>query len=104
MALLEVKNLFKEYPIYRGVLRKKVGAVFALNGIDLSIEEGQFVAVVGESGCGKSTLTKAVIRLIQPTAPRAKRKLAFASFSYIEFGFGNKNVKFEVVYVILLSD
>lgn len=67
MALLEVKNLYKEYPIFRGVLRHKVGAVFVLNGIDLTIEEGQFVAVVGESGCGKSTLAKAVIRLIQPT-------------------------------------
>lgn len=67
MALLKVKDLFKEYPIMRGVLRKKVGAVFALNGVDLTIEEGQFVAVVGESGCGKSTLAKVVIRLIEPT-------------------------------------
>ena len=67
MALLEVKNLTKEYPIYRGVLRKQVGAVFALNGVDLTIKEGEFVAVVGESGCGKSTLAKAVIRLIDPT-------------------------------------
>ena len=68
MALLKVEDLYKEYPIMRGILRKKVGAVFALNGVDLTIEEGQFIAVVGESGCGKSTLAKVVIRLIEPSS------------------------------------
>lgn len=68
MALLNVKNLYKEFPIFRGLFKRQTGSVFALNGVDLTIEPKQLIAVVGESGCGKSTLAKVIMRLIEPTS------------------------------------
>ena len=66
--LLELQGLKKHYPIRAGVLRQAVGAVRALDGIDLSIRRGECLGLVGESGCGKTTTGKAVIRLHEPTA------------------------------------
>lgn len=65
--LLEVKELHMRYPIFKGVFRKMTGAVHALNGVNLTVNEGETLAIVGESGCGKSTLAQAIIRLILPT-------------------------------------
>jgi len=65
--ILELKNLKKHYPILGGVLRRQVGAVKALDGIDLDIYRGECLGVVGESGCGKTTAGKAIIRLFKPT-------------------------------------
>ncbi|MEK3792568.1 dipeptide ABC transporter ATP-binding protein [Paenibacillus sp. FSL R7-0204] len=66
-TLLEVCNLKKHYPIRRGFFSKQVGAVKAVDGITLSVEQGETLAVVGESGCGKSTTGRAILRLIEPT-------------------------------------
>ncbi|WP_405114879.1 dipeptide ABC transporter ATP-binding protein [Paenibacillus sp. FSL K6-1217] len=66
-TLLEVRNLKKHYPIRRGFFAKQVGAVKAVDGIALSVEQGETLAVVGESGCGKSTTGRAILRLIEPT-------------------------------------
>ncbi|MEK3878677.1 dipeptide ABC transporter ATP-binding protein [Paenibacillus sp. FSL H8-0122] len=66
-TLLEVRNLKKHYPIRRGFFSKQVGAVKAVDGITLSVEQGETLAVVGESGCGKSTTGRAILRLIEPT-------------------------------------
>ncbi len=66
--LLELRGLKKHYPIRAGVLRQAVGAVRALDGIDLNIRRGECLGLVGESGCGKTTTGKAVIRLHEPTA------------------------------------
>ena len=68
--LLELRGLKKHYPIRAGVLRQAVGAVRALDGIDLDIRRGECLGLVGESGCGKTTTGKAVIRLNDPTAGR----------------------------------
>ncbi len=65
--ILELKNLKKYYSIHGGVLRRKVGAVRALDGIDLDIYRGECLGVVGESGCGKTTAGKAIVRLFKPT-------------------------------------
>ena len=65
--ILELKNLKKHYPIRGGVLRREIGAVRALDGIDLDIYRGECLGVVGESGCGKTTAGKAIIRLFKPT-------------------------------------
>jgi oligopeptide/dipeptide ABC transporter ATP-binding protein len=65
--ILELKNLKKHYPILGGVLRREVGTVRALDGIDLDIYRGECLGVVGESGCGKTTTGKAIIRLFKPT-------------------------------------
>jgi len=65
--ILQLKNLKKHYPILGGVLRREVGTVKALDGIDLDIYRGECLGVVGESGCGKTTAGKATIRLFKPT-------------------------------------
>lgn len=66
-TILEVRNLKKHYPIRKGFFSKQVGAVKAVDGITLSVEQGETLAVVGESGCGKSTTGRAILRLIEPT-------------------------------------
>lgn len=65
--LLEVRGLKKYYPVMSGILRKVVGQVKALDGIDFDLKPGEVLGIVGESGCGKTTLGKAVLRLIAPT-------------------------------------
>jgi len=66
--ILALKNLKKHYAIHGGVWRREIGAVRALDGIDLDIYRGECLGVVGESGCGKTTTGKAVVRLFKPTS------------------------------------
>ncbi|SDT47022.1 ABC transporter ATP-binding protein [Microlunatus soli] len=65
--LLEVTGLKQHFPIKGGVLRRTVGAVKAVDGVDLTVKRGETLAIVGESGCGKSTTGRAILRLLQPT-------------------------------------
>lgn len=67
-ALLEVSDLRKHFPIRRGLFRKKVGYVRAVDGMSFSIKERETLGLVGESGCGKTTLGKCILRLIEPTS------------------------------------
>ncbi|MEG3629649.1 ABC transporter ATP-binding protein [Streptomyces poriticola] len=67
--LLEVKGLTKHFPIYGGFpFKRKVGAVQAVDGVDLTVLPGESLGVVGESGCGKSTTGRLITRLLEPTA------------------------------------
>jgi peptide/nickel transport system ATP-binding protein/oligopeptide transport system ATP-binding protein len=66
--LLEVRDLKKHFPVRKGVLRRPLGQVYAVDGISFSIGEGETLGLVGESGCGKSTAGKTVLKLIEPTA------------------------------------
>jgi peptide/nickel transport system ATP-binding protein len=67
-ALLEVKDLKVYFPIRRGVLRRTVGYVRAVDGVSLAVGEGRTLALVGESGSGKTTVGKAILQLVRPTA------------------------------------
>jgi peptide/nickel transport system ATP-binding protein len=70
--ILEVRGLEVHFPIRSGVVfDRQVGAVKAVDGVDLQIGRGKTYGLVGESGCGKSTLGRAILRLIEPTAGSA---------------------------------
>ena len=66
--LLVVDQLVKHFPITRGLLRRTVGHVRAVDGVSFTIGRGETVGLVGESGCGKSTVARMVLRLIAPTS------------------------------------
>ena len=66
--LLEVKNLKMHFPITRGLLRRVVGHVKAVDDVNLTIQGGETLALVGESGCGKTTLGRCIVRIYEPTA------------------------------------
>jgi len=66
--LLEVRGLRTYFPITAGVLQRTVAHVRAVDGVDLTIRQGETLGLVGESGCGKSTLGRSILRLVEPTA------------------------------------
>ncbi|MFB6089634.1 MAG: ABC transporter ATP-binding protein, partial [Halobellus sp.] len=65
--LLDVRGLEKHYPVTEGFWNREVGRVRAVDGVDLTVERGEAVGLVGESGCGKSTAARAVLRIDEPT-------------------------------------
>jgi peptide/nickel transport system ATP-binding protein len=66
-AMLEVDNLQMHYPITRGFLSRKVGAVKAVDGVNFAIQPGETLGLVGESGCGKTTTGRCIMRAVTPT-------------------------------------
>lgn len=67
-VLLRVENLKKYFPITRGLLGRRIGAVRAVDGISFDIKRGETLGLVGESGCGKSTTGRAILQLHKPTS------------------------------------
>src|SRR5512139_3789901 len=65
---LDVQDLKMYFPVTRGLLRRKVADVKAVDGVSFQLKRGETLGLVGESGCGKTTVGRCVIRLYQPTS------------------------------------
>jgi peptide/nickel transport system ATP-binding protein len=70
-VLLEVRNLKKYFPIQKGLMKKNVGFVKAVDDVSFFVREGETLGLVGESGCGKTTAGRCIIRLYEPTGGEA---------------------------------
>jgi peptide/nickel transport system ATP-binding protein len=66
-AILDIQDLKMYFPVTRGLLRRKVADVKAVDGVNFKLERGETLGLVGESGCGKTTIGRCVLRLYQPT-------------------------------------
>src|SRR5690606_1374507 len=68
--LLKVENISMHFPVFKGLLRRQVGSIRAVDDVSFSIRRGQTLGLVGESGCGKSTTGRIVMRLYEASAGR----------------------------------
>ena len=92
--LLEVSDVRKHFPVQEGLLRRTVRHVKAVDGVDLTIQEGETLGLVGESGCGKTTLGRMIVRVFRPTSGSILFRQAGASHDLTEIqGSGLKAVR-----------
>jgi len=89
MALLEIRNLKKHFSVGGSLLRRGADILKAVDGVTLSVEDGETLGLVGESGCGKSTLGRCVIRLIEPTSGQ----IVFEGHDITRLGFSEMREK-----------
>ena len=73
-TLLRVDGLSKHFPVMKGILRRQVGSIKAVDGLSFEVFEGETLGLVGESGCGKSTAGRVILRLYPATAGRVEFK------------------------------
>ena len=65
--LLEIQNLCQYFPVTRGIFKRKIGDVKAVDNVTLRVRRGETLGIVGESGCGKTTMGRCIVRLNKPT-------------------------------------
>ncbi len=93
MKFLELKGIKKYFPIQKGIFKKTIGHVKAVDEVDFFVKKDQIVGIVGESGSGKSTLAKIALRFFLPDAGKIIFKgedITRASESYLRKGFRKK--------------
>jgi oligopeptide/dipeptide ABC transporter ATP-binding protein len=66
--LVVVQNLVKYFPVYEGVMKRKVADVKAVDDVSFTVKRGETLSLVGESGCGKTTVSQTMLRLLEPTS------------------------------------
>lgn len=71
-TILKVEGLSKSFPVLKGILRREVARIHAVNNVNFTVNAQETLGIVGESGCGKSTLAKTIIRLYNPSAGRVE--------------------------------
>jgi len=102
--IVSAEGLKVHFPIRKGVLKRTVGHVNAVDGVSLAIQPGRTLALVGESGCGKTTAGKALLRLIPPSAGRvlfAGRDLGSLSRRALRESRGAMQIIFQDPYASL---
>src|SRR3990172_6850775 len=82
--IIEVNNLVKYFPVYEGLLRRKVADVKAVDGVSFSIKKGETLGLVGESGCGKSVTALSVMRLISQPGRVADGRISFDGVNLLD--------------------
>ena len=65
--LVEVRDLYKHFPVRGGLLSRRTGAVHAVDGVSFTLRRGECMGLVGESGSGKTTVGRLLLRLLEPT-------------------------------------
>ena len=70
--ILKVNDLIVDFPVFGGLLQRKIGAVHAVKGVSFELLKGETLGIVGESGSGKSTLGNAILNVLRLTAPDVK--------------------------------
>ncbi len=80
--LIEVRDLKKHFPIFKGLLNRQVGAVKAVDGVSFDVYPNETVGLVGESGCGKTTTGRSLLRLIEPSGG----KVMYGGDNILDYG------------------
>ena len=103
-VIAQLRDLKVHFPVRKGLLRRTVGWVKAVDGVSLEVRAGRTLALVGESGCGKTTAGKALLRLLPPTGGTvtfAGRDLASLSRAELRAARSGMQIVFQDPYASL---